>query len=400
MNRKSKNSFYWAYLISEIVGNSAPVSFPLIAISVFQASTKEVSFIMILSSLPWLFAAHIGSAIDKLSNKTVLYSVEMFRAIAFMAMAYIIQMGFSTIIAFYIFVITTTILKIFYDTCSQSSLFFLNDGNNIKERNSKYESYRALSMVFGPIFGGVILGFLVEVNFLYFAGVLYLSSAYLLSFTVYTQKTEIKKSAIQTKNQYLFLSLWNNKILKIQFIFTSFLGLVIYLPMIYLVPFLKMDLKFQEITLGLVFSLIGVGTLIGAKLFRKIKNDKLVLSQSISIVVIAVALYIFSGSISLAPGLSFVGAFLFGIGIAINGATSRLIRHENVESEDQAKASGFILLSAQLSIPISASFGAWIITYINISTLFTIGGILILSLAFPYYKFMDKALQMSTENRT
>lgn len=269
---KNKYLMLFSHGITKSGNSLHDVVFILLCIDIFQDNTTNLSIILTIKFLPYLFFGYLGGNIaDKVNKKRLMIITDIFRlalvsALAFLAYTNSLDFLWISIITFLL-----TLCRCFYQPAQQSAIPVLFNKQELPSINRSFQVSEEIGTIIGPLAAGMLIG---HGNY-WFALVMdcmtYFISLLMISFVKYpssnkefhkqSTKKEGKKSAIPEilKNKMLFESIFCSSLCI--FFISGILRLII--P-VYLIK----DLYYPDFYLGWFMSVLGAGTVFGAYIYK------------------------------------------------------------------------------------------------------------------------------------
>ena len=250
---------------SEITG----LALPLLAILVLHASTFEVAALAVVDWLPFfLFSLPAGVWIDRLPRRPILIVADLGRAgvLGSIPLAYLLDV--LTLGQLYVVGLLAGTLTVFFDLSYQSYLPSVVERNELGEGNSKLEVSRSSAQVAGPGLAGLLVSALTAPYAILVDAISFLASALFLSRIKRRERNPEKprevRAGFRTEICEGLRFVLRHPILRpiVMFVGVSniFVNMLFAIYLVYAVRELGLDAK----TIGLIFSLGSLGSLVGA----------------------------------------------------------------------------------------------------------------------------------------
>lgn len=264
--------FLWlwsAQTVSQFGSEITGLALPLVAIIVLDASTFEVAALAVIDWLPFvLFSLAAGVWIDRLPRRPILIAADWGRAAALASIPLAFLLDVLTLAQLYVVGLVVGTLTMLFDLAYQSYLPSLVQRGQLGEGNSKLEVSRSAAQVTGPGIAGVLISVLTAPYAILVDAVSFVGSALSLSRIKSREEGSSKHRAERTRfhaeiGEGLRYTLRNP-------IQRAFIGFVAPMNLfsnmlfaIYLVYAVR-ELDLSPTTIGVIFSLGSVGSLVGA----------------------------------------------------------------------------------------------------------------------------------------
>jgi MFS family permease len=261
--------FWGAQSVSRVGSQVSGLALPLAAIFVLHATTFQVAALNVVDMLPWvLFSLPAGVWVDRLRRRPLMIAADWGRAVALGSIPVVYAYGGLTLAQLYIVGFAAGTLTVCFDVSYQSYLPALVERDELGDANSKLEVSSSGAQVAGPGIAGILVGaitapYAIAVDAASFAAsALFLSAIRrveelpeTLAATRRRMRTEIAEGlrfvvGHSIMRPFLIFVAWSN--------FFNTLLFSIFLV------FAVRDLHLHAATIGVMFSLGSVGTLVGA----------------------------------------------------------------------------------------------------------------------------------------
>jgi MFS family permease len=149
----------WAADAISQVGNRINVlAVPLLAITVLDASTFDVSLLRTLETLAWLvFGLPVGAWCDRLRARRVMMVSDLGRAVAFGTIPLAALFGLLTVAQLCVVAAIAGIMTVFFDVAHQTFLPRLVEHEQLLEGNAKLQVNMSVAAVISPSLSGFIV---------------------------------------------------------------------------------------------------------------------------------------------------------------------------------------------------------------------------------------------------
>lgn len=261
--------FWAAQTVSQFGSEITGLALPLVAIIVLDASTFEVAALAVVDWLPFfLFSLPAGVWIDRLPRRPILIAADWGRALALASIPLAYLFDVLTLGQLYSVGLIVGTLTMFFELSYQSYLPSVVERAELGEGNSKLEVSRSAAQVAGPGSAGVLVSVLTAPYAILLDAISFVGSALSLS---RIKRAERKPERARVERlgfravvgEGLRFTL-RNPIQRPIIIFVAPMNLFSnMLFAIYLVYAVR-ELHLSATTIGLIFSLGSVGSLVGA----------------------------------------------------------------------------------------------------------------------------------------
>jgi MFS family permease len=250
---------------SEITG----LALPLVAILVLDASTFEVAALAVVDWLPFfLFSLPAGVWIDRLPRRPILIAADVGRAavLGSIPLAYLLDL--LTLGQLYLVGLLAGTFTVFFDLSYQSYLPSLVQRDELGEGNSKLEASRSSAQVAGPGLAGLLVSALTAPYAILVDAISFLGSALFLSrISTRERRPERSREAppqfraeIREGLDFVLHHPLLRPIVLFVGVSNVFATMLFAIYLVYAVRELDLD----PTTIGLIFSLGSLGSLVGA----------------------------------------------------------------------------------------------------------------------------------------
>ena len=250
---------------SEITG----LALPLLAILVLHASTFQVAALAVVDWLPFfLFSLPAGVWIDRLPRRPILIAADLGRAVVLGSIPLAYLLDVLTLGQLYLVGLLAGTLTVFFDLSYQSYLPSVVERDELGEGNSKLEVSRSSAQVAGPGLAGLLVSALTAPYAILVDAISFLASALFLS-RIRRRERKPERSRAErvgfgTEIREGLRFVLRHPILRPIVIFVGvsniFVNMLFAIYLVYAVRELDLDAK----TIGLIFSLGSLGSLVGA----------------------------------------------------------------------------------------------------------------------------------------
>ena len=276
-------SLWGAQTISQFGSQVTFLALPFVAILVLEESTFRVAALTTVEFLPFLlFALPAGVWVDRLRRRPILILADIVRALALLTIPIAHWLGVLTIWQLYVVAFVQGIGTVFFDVSYQSYLPSLVGRDQVVEGNSKLEVSRAAANIGGPgIAGGLVAALTAPVAILADA-ISFIFSALLLGVIKKTEEVPPRherrsmKAELGEGLRYVFTHPYQRGVVGTVAL-SNFFGNIVFSI---LIVFSVRELGLSAATIGVVFAVGNLGTLVAALTARRI-SDRLGVGRTI-----------------------------------------------------------------------------------------------------------------------
>lgn len=264
---------YASATVSQFGQQITYLALPLVAVIAVGASEFQVGLLFMTMTAAFLLVGlPAGAWVDRLRRRNVLIVADVVRALLLATIPVAWWIGALTIWQLYVIALVLGVFTVFFDVAYQSYLPHLVGRERLVEGNAKLESVRAVAQIAGPAAGGQLIQALTApVALLADAVAMGLSAL----FVVRIRKREPKP--VRAPDAHLLHEISEGlrfvvrqPLLRAIALCTGTFNLFFSMTQAMLIVFLARDLGLREGVIGLVFTVAGVGGLLGALLARRV----------------------------------------------------------------------------------------------------------------------------------
>jgi len=264
--------FLWlwsAQTISQLGSEITGLALPLVAIVVLDASTFEVAALAVVDWLPFfLFSLPAGVWIDRLPRRPIMIAADWGRAVALgsIPLAYVFDV--LTLGQLYAVGLIVGTFTMFFDLSYQSYLPSIVERDELGEGNSKLEVSRSAAQVAGPGLAGLLVTALTAPYAILLDAISFVASALSLSRIKRRERTPERprearagfRAEIAEGLRFTLPHPIQRPIILFVAVSNLFVNMLFAIYLVYAVRVLDLSAT----TIGLIFSIGSVGSLIGA----------------------------------------------------------------------------------------------------------------------------------------
>lgn len=263
--------FLWlwsAQSISQFGSEITGLALPLVAIIVLDASTFEVAALAVVDWLPFfLFSLPAGVWIDRLPRRPIMIAADWGRAVALgsIPLAYVFDV--LTLGQLYVVGLIVGTLTMLFDLSYQSYLPSVVERDELGEGNSKLEVSRSAAQVAGPGIAGLLVSALTAPYAILLDAISFVASALSLSRIKRREREPEQRedrpgfrAEIREGLRFTLRHPLQRPIIVFVGVSNLFVNMLFAIYLVYAVR----ELDLSATTIGLIFSLGSVGSLVGA----------------------------------------------------------------------------------------------------------------------------------------
>ena len=276
-------SLWGSETISQFGSQVTFLALPLVAIIVLSESAFKVALLTSVEFLPFiLFALPAGVWVDRLRRRPILVLANLGRAVALATVPLAHWLGVLTIWQLYAVGFATGVCTVFFDVAYQSYLPSLVGRHHIVEGNAKLETSRSAAQIAGPGLAGALVAALTAPVAILVDAVSFLVSALLLGRIGQQEEVPLREARgklhveLLDGIRYVFGHAYQRGMVGAVALSNFFGNVVFSILLVYAVR----ELELSAATIGVVFALGNVGTLVAALTARRI-SDRLGVGRTI-----------------------------------------------------------------------------------------------------------------------
>ena len=261
--------FWAAQTVSQFGSQISGLAIPLVAILVLDASTFEVAVLTVLGWAPFFFfSLPAGAWIDRLSRRPILIVADWGRAAALASVPLAYVFDAMTLTQLYVVELVVGIFTVFFDLSYQSYLPSVVEQEELSEGNTKLEISRSAAQVAGPGLAGVLVRVLTAPYAILADAVSFIASALFLSRIRRPERepdqTAKPRTSLRSEIGEGLRFVVRHPVIKSIVIFVAVSNLFVNMLFAILLVFMVRELELSPLTIGVIFSLGNVGSLLGA----------------------------------------------------------------------------------------------------------------------------------------
>ena len=321
-----------AHSVSQLGTQVSFVVIPLVAVVTLDASPAQVSILTAVGSVPALaLGLFAGVWVDRLRRRPILVLADVGRAAVLATIPLAAFLGVLDMWHLYVVLLLVGSMTLFFDVAHRSYLPSLLRPGQLVDGNSKLEMSRSAAEISGPGLAGGLAQVLTAPFAILFDALSFVLSAIFLARIRTSEPTPLSRKDQPESGAYdggVSLEVWDGirvlagnptvrSLVSCTGTITFFNAAIEAVLMLYLVKVLGLSAA----TVGIIFSVGGVGLLVGAVLAGRIGRHVplgIVLAGGPLIIGVADLLIpLASGPALLVVGLLCVAQFLFGVGMPL-----------------------------------------------------------------------------------
>lgn len=264
---------FYSTTLSQLGQQVSMLALPLVAVVSLAATELEVGVLSALSTVAFLLVGlPAGVWVDRRPYRQVLISSDLIRAAVLLTVPVAWWMGVLTLWHLYAVAFVIGIFSVFFDVAYQSYLPRLVGRDRLVEGNAKLETVHSVAQLGGPAAAGQLIAWLTAPFALALdAAAMGLSALFVGCMRHRQPKPEpVAGARLLPEIAEGLRFVLGNPLLRSIAASTAFFNLAFSAYMTMLVFYLPRDLGLRPDQIGLVFSVLGVGGLLGALLTRRL----------------------------------------------------------------------------------------------------------------------------------
>ena len=254
--------------VSRLGDQFTGLAIPVIAVYVLAAKPLEMGFLGFAGTLPFLlFGLLVGVWVDRRGRRAVLIRADLGRGLMIATIAALGLVGLLHMAYLYVFSFLIGILTVFFDVAYQAYLPALVERNQLVDANSKLETSNSVANTGGPALAGAVIElFKAPFAMIFDAASFFFSAATLIAIIKRepTPDPGQRRSVLLEVKEGLQVVLREPRLRHIAACtaWSNFFSSAVFAAL--LILYLKDELGFTPLTLGLMFAVGSIGGIVGA----------------------------------------------------------------------------------------------------------------------------------------
>lgn len=253
--------------ISQFGSQITLVALPLVAALTLGASASQMGMLAAAGTLPFLLLSlFAGVWVDRLRRRSIMLVTDVGRALLLLSVPVAWAIGFLRIELLYAVAFLVGVQTLFFDVAYVSYLPSIVDRDHLTEGNAKLQASASTAQVTGPGAAGVLVGVLSAPLALVVDALTYLLSAFFLTRIRSREPMPERAARMRVRREIGegLRTIFGNPVLRAIASTGATTNLFGYMFLAVYVLYMIQDLGFSATQVGLVFSLGGVGAIIGS----------------------------------------------------------------------------------------------------------------------------------------
>lgn len=264
--------FMWlwaAQSVSQFGSQISGLALPLVAILVLDASTFQVAVLAVVGWAPFFFfSLPVGAWIDRLPRRPILVASDWGRALALVSIPLAYLFDAMTLTQLYLVELIVGTFTVFFDLSYQSYLPSVVQREELGAGNAKLEISRSAAQVAGPGLAGILVRFLTAPYAILADAASFIASALFLSRIKRPERgperTPERRGGLWSEIGEGLRFVVRHPLLRPIVIFVAVSNLFVSMLFAILLVYMVRELELATPTIGVIFSIGNVGSLVGA----------------------------------------------------------------------------------------------------------------------------------------
>ncbi|SCY82230.1 MFS transporter [Alkaliphilus peptidifermentans] len=333
---------------------------------------------VLCNTLPTIIFSPIAGVLsDRIDKKKIIVLSDLLNGLSMVFLAYLLLSGNQSLNIIYLFIVIVASITAFFSPAITASIPLIVDDRDLPKANSLSQLSSQITNIIGPALAGVMIAFadmwlLVLIN-----GISYLLSAFSECFI------KVPKIVSKTNNEGFMANFkeglqctLSNKGLLLLVFAGIFINFFLAPLNVYITIITSEILTVGSTGLGIIFSLVSIGALIGtfavlANIFKDIFKMTIfgISVQGLTLI----ALGLFTNNYF---ALLIVAAVMgFGVSIATIGIGT--LYQKMIPKEKLGRVISLIGMLLSITVPLGTMFGTFILTLLPIPTTLLFSGLLV-----------------------
>ena len=260
--------------ISQVGSHISIIALPLLAISVLDASPSQMGYLTAAGTAPFLFfGLFVGVWVDRVRRRPLMFAADIARGVLLLSVPALWWMGELRIEMLYLVALATGFLTLLFDVSWLTFLPSVVRRGQLVEANGKLQVSASVAQVSGPGAGGLLVGIAGAPIAVLIDAISFLLSAVFILRVSSVEKVESGLETARNVRREIMDGLrfvYRDEVLrpliysKIVVTYSAGIFFAVY------VLFMANNLQLGATTIGLVFAIGGIGSLVGAALSNRI----------------------------------------------------------------------------------------------------------------------------------
>jgi MFS family permease len=258
-----------AQSVSQFGSQISGLAIPLVAILVLDASTFQVAVLAVVAWAPFFFfSLPAGAWIDRLPRRPILIASDWGRALALLSIPLAHLFDAITLAQLYLVELVVGTFTVFFDLSYQSYLPSVVQRDELGAGNAKLEISRSAAQVAGPGIAGVLVRIFTAPYAVLVDAASFVASALFLSRIKRRERSPDRtpETRVRLRSEVAegLRFVVRHPLLRPIVIFVAVSNLFVNMLFAILLVYMVREVELSTATIGLIFSIGNVGSLVGA----------------------------------------------------------------------------------------------------------------------------------------
>ncbi|GAC44489.1 permease [Paenibacillus popilliae ATCC 14706] len=363
-------NFWLGHTVSSFGVQITTVAIPLIAALTLEASALEMGILTAVEFLPFLLISlFVGVWVDRKPKRPMMIGSDIMRAVVLIAIPIGLLLDVLTMPILYVIAALVGINTVIFEIAHVSYLPTVVKNDELVEGNSKLEFSSSSATVVGQSIGGALIQvFSAPLSILFNVGTYLLSALYLAFIKKQEEPIEVPEGTKQ--NMWADIRegttfVFQNHVLRPILFGTVIFNLFTYVIEPIFILYITRTLALAPIYIGLIFSMSGVGALLGAimagPMVRRLGIGKtlvfsLFLAGFVSLIIPVATLLPTLPAVMLIMAMYMIDAAM----VIVYNINQRSLRQAITPQHLQGRMNACIRMFGMGVVPIGAILGGWL----------------------------------------
>jgi MFS family permease len=350
------------------IGSAVTVwALPLTAVFALRASVTQVGLLTAASSVPYVLAGLLAGAwVDRVRRRPLLVAADVGRAALLLSIPLAAMLGRLSIGQLYVVAFANGLLRVLFDVAYTSFLPSVVAPNQLLEGNSKLEASGAVANIAGPGLAGVLVQLFTGPIALLGDALSYVASFVSLAF-MYVHESPARS---EREARAWLGEVWSgigvvirHPLLRALAIGNGLFGFFDTMLIAIYVPYLVRSLAVPSAGIGIIFTVAGLGGLLGAgaaeRIARRAGIGRTILGGMLVAGLAEVLIALAQGPIALASVLVIAGEAGVQGGDVVSSIVGRSLQQRIVPDWLRGRVSATTRVISSGLAPLGAIVGGW-----------------------------------------
>jgi MFS family permease len=378
-------NFWLGHTVSSFGVQITTVAIPLIAALTLEASSLEMGILSAVEFLPFLLISlFVGVWVDRKHKRPLMIIADIVRAVVLIGIPISIYLNILSMPILYVIAAVVGINTVIFEIAHASYLPTVVKNEELVEGNSKLEFSSSSATVVGQSIGGALIQVLsAPLSILFNVGTYLLSALYLALIKKKEAPIEVPEEAEQ--NMWADIRegttfVFHHNIIRPILIGTVIFNLFTYVIEPIFILYISRTLALDPIYIGLIFSMSGVGALLGAFIAGPMANrlglgktlvSSLFVAGFVSLIIPVATLMPTLPAVILIMVMYMIDAAM----VIVYNINQRSLRQAVTPQNLQGRMNASIRMFGMGVVPIGAVLGGWLGGIIGTTPTLIVGAI-------------------------